>query len=733
MHRKSLLQRIAGLILLTSLLAACRGESGDAPPPSPPPPASPLPPASLPSINLADVSATDVQTSVSVSVWLSAASTSPVTVVYATLDGTAKAGVDYISTSGQLNFAAGTLSQSVSIPLIDGRDTSTTKSFHLQLSAPVNATMADTTAIITLTGSTTSDLFYSPVYSANWGSKGVFSAAQQCAGCHTGNSTVMNHSGKDVSPSTTWKHSVMAHAVDDPYFQAAVEEETHVFPHLKGMIEDTCTRCHAPMGHTHFHQTKTDPAAYYSFDQAMTENIGREGVSCTACHQMKDINLGSTASMSGHFTLNSEADRDVNGKLPAYGPFANPLGSAMQNQTQYTPTYPSSAHMSESKMCATCHNLYTPTIGLDGIPVKVVGTDTLVQFAEQTPYWEWLNSDYGRDKSASTYQTCQNCHMAEPAPGYATVISTKPDKGNLPVRTPFAVHDMVGGNTQLLEMLKTYMDILGIANSTTAAGFEAKIIESRAMLAKAASLAVGLPTNDGSTLTVPVTITNLTGHKLPTSYPSRRMWLHVTVKNESGAVIFESGKADANGRIALDEHFTEHGCLDTHKSDDFTNEGCYEPHRDVITSADQVAIYESVLGDVNGDITHVLLHGRQYLKDNRIPPKGYLKSGLPVNPAETSKVDADIIGVNLSTDTNFATGFTSSGASGQDTVTYKAPVTRAGTYTVQAELLYQSTRPSFVEGLHADDEITGESYVRRFKTMYAAIPPKPEVMATASR
>ncbi len=43
----------------------------------------------------------------------------------------------------------------------------------------------------------------------------------------------------------------MANAFNDPYWQAAVEDEVDSFPHLAGFIEDTCTTCHAPMGRTH--------------------------------------------------------------------------------------------------------------------------------------------------------------------------------------------------------------------------------------------------------------------------------------------------------------------------------------------------------------------------------------------------------------------------------------------------------------------------------------------------
>ena len=51
----------------------------------------------------------------------------------------------------------------------------------------------------------------------------------------------------------------------------------------------------------------------------------------------------------------------------------------------------------------------------------------------------------------------------------------------------------------------------------------------------------------GGRLVVDVTVRNLTGHKLPTAYPSRRVWLHVTVRDRDGRVVFESGAVEPAG------------------------------------------------------------------------------------------------------------------------------------------------------------------------------------------
>src|SRR5262249_32568188 len=74
-------------------------------------------------------------------VQLDAASTSQVSVNYATADGTALAGTDYVQTSGTLVFAPGVTSQTISVPIITVANAGPTKTFTMNLSGAVNATI----------------------------------------------------------------------------------------------------------------------------------------------------------------------------------------------------------------------------------------------------------------------------------------------------------------------------------------------------------------------------------------------------------------------------------------------------------------------------------------------------------------------------------------------------------------------------------------------------------------
>ena len=74
---------------------------------------------------------------------LSAASSTPVTVDYTTVDGTAKAGSDYTATSGKLTFAAGETSKTVSVKVLSDSVTEGNETFSLKISNATAATIAN--------------------------------------------------------------------------------------------------------------------------------------------------------------------------------------------------------------------------------------------------------------------------------------------------------------------------------------------------------------------------------------------------------------------------------------------------------------------------------------------------------------------------------------------------------------------------------------------------------------
>jgi hypothetical protein len=210
----------------------------------------------------------------------------------------------------------------------------------------------------------------------------------------------------------------------------------------------------------------------------------------------------------------------------------------------------------------------------------------------------------------------------------------------------------------MLRLLNRYRSELGV--TAPSAELEATASATvRQLQQDTATLSVSTPEVDAGAIAFDVRVTNITGHKFPTGYPSRRTWLHVTVRNGAGAVVFESGRINDTGAID--------------GNDNDQDASTYEAHHEQITSADQVQIYEPILGDRNGAVTTGLLTATQYLKDNRLLPRGFDKATAP-----------DEIGVfgGARADANF-------GGSG-DVTRYRVAVSGTGPYRVDAELRYQS-------------------------------------------
>ena len=109
------------------------------------------PAAGMPALTVADARAGEADGVLRFTVSLSAAAAEPVTVSYASKDGTATAGEDYQSTGGTLTFAAeSNQARPVEVPISDDRIDEGDETFTLQLSEPHGATLADAEATGTI-------------------------------------------------------------------------------------------------------------------------------------------------------------------------------------------------------------------------------------------------------------------------------------------------------------------------------------------------------------------------------------------------------------------------------------------------------------------------------------------------------------------------------------------------------------------------------------------------------
>jgi len=487
---------------------------------------------------------------------------------------------------------------------------------------------------------------------SNLTAEDLFYPAETCGFCHSsGSGALVDLAGNDVSIWHDWSGSMMANALRDPLFQAKLASEIKRSPQLKSVIEDKCLRCHAPMGRTQWYH---DGNQEYGRFQTEGSDLALDGVSCALCHQIQPTDLGTKESFSGHYVVQDR--REI------YGPYPEVFTMPMQHHLDFTPMH--GAQIGQSSLCGTCHVLFTPIVDASG---QITG-----EFPEQTVYLEWLNSRYAAGKSR---RDCQDCHM-KTVDG-PVKITRRPPWFDIK-REPFKQHTLNGGNHWVLGILKEQEP----SKSVRRAELTKAMARSEAMLSEAATIDIARARVE-KTLELEVEVKNRAGHKLPTGYPSRRVWIQLKVTDADGSTLFHSGGWNQAGEIiGLDEP--------------------YEPHHALIRKEDEVQVYQAVMGEGEGVLTHTLLRAAVYLKDNRLPPAGFREDGVWVE-------HTGITGQALE-DRDFNRRGESEGT-GEDIIRYQVPI-KGGVYpiTVEAALLYQTVSPRFVKDLMNTETQAGKAF-----------------------
>jgi hypothetical protein len=472
-----------------------------------------------------------------------------------------------------------------------------------------------------------------------------------------------------VSIGTTWRATMMANSARDPYWQAGVRRETIDHPKHSEEIQNECAACHMPMAQRMAQADGRRGAvfAHLPFTQAdppEETRLAEDGISCTVCHQIAKDKLGTPESFNSGFVVVPPKD----GVRQILGPYAVDQGrrTIMRSVTGYEQV--EAPHISESELCASCHTLITQSFGPGG---EVIG-----RLPEQMNYQEWQHSAFAQEK-----KSCQSCHMPRAA-GPVRIASVLGD-----FRDHLSRHLFVGGNAFMLRIFNRYRDELGVRAQPAELDAAAHATV-RQLQQDTATLSVLSPSLTGGTLAFDVEIRNLTGHKFPTGYPSRRTWLHVTVRDRDGRAVFESGAVQPDGSIR--------------GSDSDADAGRFEPHYEQITSADQVQIYEPILGDPKGRPTTGLLTATQYLKDNRLLPRGFDKA--------TAHADVGVYG-GARQDADFT-------AEG-DRVRYRVPLASSapGPFAVDVELLYQTIAYRWARNLDPYDAPEPKRFLRYWNEM----------------
>ena len=565
--------------------------------------------------------------------------------------------------------------------------------------------------------------------------KQMFMTSDQCQSCHSAAISpfgpamwLTNKAGKgiNVSPYTEWRWSPMGLAGRDPIFYAQLDSELSYLDTipdeprrtaLKHEVINTCFRCHGVMGKR---QHDLDhPGTNYSLDYiyrtgseegAKYGALSRDGISCLSCHRnQRDVIPKSwkksplefflTNTITGQFQTGPAAE--------IFGPFKDdeivtlPMDNALGAKPKHN------EYVQSSRMCGSCHTIDLP----------VIDRPTPGHSIEQATYLEWLNSAYQNEfgKPGPDAQTCQDCHMPRKLVNEALGVSVDPIQTRIAIveddsypaaehRAPtedirvrlrasgFARHEFLGVNAFLLEMFKQFNDILGVRKSDYMTGTADNLENAQANLFDQARNRTGTVGVDMSvnarTLTANVTVTNLAGHRLPSGVGFSRVFVELLVlesRDGRERVVWSSGRTNDVGVIVDGEGRP--------LATEFLADGKYQKHHEVITSDDQVQIYEELTKDVDGNFTTSFIRRDEDVKDNRLLPLGWTKGG-PDPSLNGRFLEATYPHGNAKDDPDYKSG------KGFDRVQYRVELPSdvdPQSVTVQASLYYQKIPPYYLQ------------------------------------
>ncbi len=330
----------------------------------------------------------------------------------------------------------------------------------------------------------------------------------QCDYCHSFQNAPDDAADPLYAPLFTWRGSMMANAAVDPVFWAgvAIASQDAVLPNET----ESCVRCHAPRAFLEGRGDALSPDELTQHD--------RQGVECEVCHRMVEDELPGNAQYTFDDVLVGE-------NVPRRGPWSYPAAESIPPPPHEVIE---DGFIASSELCGTCHDVTT-----DRERVDSRGVGQGVGFNEQRTYSEWAGSAYA--VAGDGFTSCQDCHMpaVQDAPGCRDYVNVHahPEGARR--------HDLLGANRFVIELLAAQAGVLD------AVAFNHTLSQLDEFVQTAATLEVDAPDSVHLGEGLPqlgVTVTNNTGHKLPTGYSEGRvMWLEI-VARLGDEVIWSSGQ-----------------------------------------------------------------------------------------------------------------------------------------------------------------------------------------------
>lgn len=399
-----------------------------------------------------------------------------------------------------------------------------------------------------------------------------FPSAAVCGKCHPGHY-------KD------WSVSQHAYAMVSPVFTSM---NAKLLKLTNGTNGDFCIRCHTPVG-----MTMGEPKVAPLVDRSA---ISREGVTCVVCHRVSESygkNNSRIAIDRGHINAPVKGPTGDNAAINAIIEDGHATGDADGEGRKIHAKAQRFYQLTTPAMCGTCHDVTSPT-GLRfeeafshfkmspaaergvscqdchmGKEPGVFTGDAKTNYAfgsaaqvgsQKTPPRKLTNHmivgpDYSIVHPAIFPHTRGAIRQAgnENGPGMATIDEwlqfdyeagwgtdefedSVADDLKFPERWAsiddrYDARDLIADNLELLDKAKAAR--LKLLRN----GYKLSDVEVEETTAKRVRFRVAIANGTD-------------GHPAPTGFDAERLvWLHVTVKDKTGAVVYESGDLDPNGDV----------------------------------------------------------------------------------------------------------------------------------------------------------------------------------------
>jgi len=589
--------------------------------------------------------------------------------------------------------------------------------------------------------------------------RNVFVTADNCNGCHwsyvlQGNSlpymVTLDANGADpkdpsqsklwdISPYAEWSASMMGLAGRDPIFHAQMAWEERNNPEIAKQTENFCLRCHQAGAQRQFHLDNGDPndepiivPPPQKPDQPLFTNkytylepssvisnatkygaLGRDGITCTVCHQIEAEGLGTPETFTGNFKFPTKPDL-------LYGPYptddVKPF--LMEQSIGYTPVF--GEQVQDSALCGSCHTVITPIVSEHLEAFKASNGKYRTTY-EQTTFPEWLNSDFAKEGG----QSCQECHMPsrtpdqdEETPGGLDEIIANVETAYLPplpnraaddlitpvTKSDYRRHTLIGLNVFANQMFQQFPNLLGNSDKNIGGMPQAHaplVLAEKEMLRFAQNGTVDVSVSnkgvsDGN-MTFDVTVANKVGHKFPSGVGFRRGFIRFEALDANGKVLWASGRTNAAGQLIDGEGKVL-------LSEKTKNPLQVQPGVPNIAAEDEVYLFEELtatprkglksIQNANGPqdlkdmtLTTSFLEIAAEVKDTRLLPKGWSKTGPYADVTTPSYLDVK---------TGRSVPFYPVDP-GVRTVRYAVPANVGNVAKVAASIQYQSIPPYYIQ------------------------------------